>query len=253
MTRRARIESETGIYHVMMRGINRQDIFEYREDQERFIGYLYNAKEKSGIRLFGYCLMNNHVHVVIKTGTEPVGVVFKRIGVSYANWYNRKYERQGPLFQDRFKSEPVLDDSYLLSVLRYIHQNPIRAGLCKKAEDYEWSSYTDYIETRAGIADTTEVLEMFSSRPAGQTRLFKEFSGISSEDSFVDIDNVTHPTDETLREKVVKICGSRTANEFQQMLSDERDKALRAMRASGMSIRQIVRLTGVPFGIIRKI
>jgi REP element-mobilizing transposase RayT len=253
MTRRARIESETGIYHVMLRGINKQNIFEYSEDYERFKSCLFDAKEKSGIKLFGYCLMNNHVHILIGIGPEPIGAVFKRVGVKYAYWYNKKYERQGPLFQDRFKSEPVLDDIHLLSVLRYIHQNPVKAGICSDILDYEWSSYRDYTGEGAGLIDTDTVLGIISKNPADQVRLFKDFTYEESLGVFADIDNVTRPTDESLRERVIEICGAKTPGEFQDMPIDERTLAIRAMRDSGMSIRQIVRLTGLPFGVVRNV
>ena len=95
MARHARIESATGVYHVMLRGINRQNIFEESEDYERFKKCLYYAKEKCGIKLLGYCLMSNHVHIVLTLGSEPIGNSIKRIGVRYASWYNWKYNRQG--------------------------------------------------------------------------------------------------------------------------------------------------------------
>jgi len=89
--------------------------------------------------------MSNHIHLVLKEGEEDLGTVFKRIGASYVYWYNWKYNRSGHLFQDRFKSEPVEDDTYFLTVLRYIHQNPIKAGITGNISNYPWSSYAEYI------------------------------------------------------------------------------------------------------------
>ena len=88
--------------------------------------------------------MGNHIHLLIKPEKEPLEQVFKRIGGRYVYWYNVKYQRVGHLFQDRFKSEPVEDDSYFLTVIRYIHQNPVKAGLCKNIKDYKYSSYAEY-------------------------------------------------------------------------------------------------------------
>ena len=257
MTRQSRVESNTGIYHVMLRGINGQNIFECPEDHERFLMCPQRAKEKSGIILLGYCLMSNHAHLIIGAGTEPIGISFKRIGVSYVGWYNGKYKRRGPLFQDRFKSEPILNDAYLLSALRYIHKNPVKAGMRGKAEDYKWSSFKDYLGAKNGLVDTGMILRMFSLKAAEQINLFREFSelGGDSEDEggFLDIDNEARPTDEALRKKMVRICGAGTVSEFQALSSDKRAASLRIMRDSGMSIRQIVRMTGMPFGIVRKI
>jgi REP element-mobilizing transposase RayT len=131
MPRTARKKSSSGIYHIIMRGINRQSIFEDEEDNRKFLQTLRDFKEKSGYNIYAYCLMVNHIHLLIKEGLEPLEQVMRRLCGSYVYWYNRKYGRIGNLFQDRFKSEPIEDDTYFLTVLRYIHQNPIQAGLLK--------------------------------------------------------------------------------------------------------------------------
>ena len=125
MPRQARKRAESGIYHVMLRGINQQRIFEDEEDNQRFLQILRECKEIGGFMLLAYCLMGNHVHLLIKEGTESLEQIFKRIGGRFVYWYNVKYQRVGHLFQDRFKSEPVDTDAYLLTVIRYIHQNPV--------------------------------------------------------------------------------------------------------------------------------
>ena len=126
MPRQARRKSKTGIYHVIMRGINRQSIFEDDEDYERFIETLKKYKETSEYKIYAFCLMRNHFHLLMKTEKEDLDLVIKRIAGSYVYWYNLKYHRSGHLFQDRYKSEAVEDDPYFLTVLRYIHHNPIR-------------------------------------------------------------------------------------------------------------------------------
>ena len=113
MPRQARKESGTGIYHVMLRGINRQDIFEEQE---------------------AYCLMSNHVHLLLRERTESISISLKHLTVSYAAYYNKCYQRVGHLFQDRFKSEPVNDIEYFVTLLRYVHQNPVKAGICDKKD-----------------------------------------------------------------------------------------------------------------------
>jgi REP element-mobilizing transposase RayT len=110
-----------------MRGINRQIIFEDTEDYIQFLESLTRQKETSGIQIYAYCLMSNHVHLLMKEGNVDLGTVFKRIGSSYVYWHNWKYNRRGHLFQDRYRSEAVEDDGYFLTVIRYIHNNPIKA------------------------------------------------------------------------------------------------------------------------------
>lgn len=140
MTRQPRRPSETGVHHVMLRGVNRDVIFLEDEDFEHFLRALQDTKTVSGLAVLAYCLMTNHVHLVLHTEREPIGVVMKRLGVRYASWFNRKYGRVGHVFQDRFVSKPIEDDAYLSAVLPYIWNNPVVAGMVSRPEDYRWSS-----------------------------------------------------------------------------------------------------------------
>lgn len=116
----------------MMRGINRQAIFYDEADFSKFLETLLKYKEISGYEIYAYCLMDNHVHLLLKVGREPLEQIMRRICGSYVYWYNTEYQRIGYLFQDRFKSEVVENDSYFLTVLRYIHQNPLKAEVSKQ-------------------------------------------------------------------------------------------------------------------------
>jgi len=160
MPRTKREKSSTGIYHIIFRGINRQRIFEDDQDYQRFLQILEDAKKKSEYEIYGFCLMSNHVHLLMKEGSEDLGVSFKRIGACYVYYYNWKYQRRGHLFQDRYKSEVVEDTGYFLTVLRYIHQNPLKAKMVAKYEEYPWSSYMEYIK-RARFCITNYALELF--------------------------------------------------------------------------------------------
>ncbi|MFC4024421.1 transposase [Oceanobacillus longus] len=126
MPRKPRRKSRNGIYHVMLRGINRQTIFEDDNDRIRLLETIKRFKDISKFRIFCYCLMDNHIHLLLKETEEPVSKAIQRISASYVYWYNDKYERSGHLFQERFKSENVETITYFLTVLRYIHQNPVK-------------------------------------------------------------------------------------------------------------------------------
>lgn len=154
MPRIARKIALSGIYHIMLRGINRQDIFTDDTDRLRFLQFLENLQHDyddqgrivgQNCTIYAYCLMSNHVHLLYRQGTEEVDQSMKRLEVSYAQYFNKKYGRTGHFFQDRFKSEPCEDFSYFLTLLRYIHQNPIKAGIAHYAEEYPWSSWNEYI------------------------------------------------------------------------------------------------------------
>jgi REP element-mobilizing transposase RayT len=114
----------------MLRGVNGQQIFEEREDFEKFLQVLKDCKAISEFKVFAYCLMGNHIHILLQETNESVELIMKRIANRFVYWYNIKYKRSGHLFQDRFKSEPVDNDAYLLTVLRYIHQVTQGTVLC---------------------------------------------------------------------------------------------------------------------------
>ena len=113
--------SSLGIYHVIYRGINKQDVFEDAEDFERFLETLRKYQPICGFELLGYCLMSNHVHLIIKPGETPLGRIFQRVIPSFVYWYNRKYERVGSLFQSPFKSTPINSNDQLLTAVRDDH------------------------------------------------------------------------------------------------------------------------------------
>jgi len=154
MPRTNRVVSETCYYHVVVRGVARQTIFLDDEDKLRLLEILAVCKDISGFVLHGYCLMSNHFHLLLEQRAESLAQTMKRIETRYAMWFNRKYGRSGHLFQDRFSSEPVQADAYFLAALRYIHQNPVKAGIVSKPKDYRWSSMTDYLSASDGVLDT---------------------------------------------------------------------------------------------------
>jgi hypothetical protein len=139
--------------------------------------------------------MGNHVHLLIRICGEPLETVFKRIGGKYVYWYNVKYKRVGHLFQDRFKSEPVEDDSYFAMVLRYIHKNPVKAKLCKNPAEYRWSSYLDYLE-KAPHTDWDYALGLMGLEE------FKRYHEEANEDQCLEISNTVRRglTDEQAKE-----------------------------------------------------
>lgn len=247
MPRQARKKSESGIYHVMLRGINQQQIFEDEEDYEKFLQILRECKAVSGFKLFAYCLMGNHIHLLIQPEQEPLEQVFKRIGGRYVYWYNVKYQRVGHLFQDRFKSEPVEDDSYFLMVIRYIHQNPVKAGICNAIEDYKYSSYRDY-QKELGLIDTDFAYSMLSKKE------FERYNHEMNTDKCLEMD--TSPrirvTDEQAKIIIEKHSKYKTVSDFQQLAPNVRDELILTFKQAGLSIRQISRLTGISFAIVRK-
>lgn len=248
MPRLPRQKSDSGIYHIMLRGINQQVIFEDDEDCFKFVETLANYKAVSGYKVFAYCLMSNHIHILIKVEKEDLDLIMKRIAGSYVYWYNWKYYRKGHLFQDRFKSEPIEDNSYFLTVLRYIHQNPVKAGIVKSIDDYRFSSYNDYIDEDSNIVDSDFAFSLLKKDE------FIAFNNENNDDICLDIDpREFRINDSDARKIIKKVSKCDNATEFQGLPQEKRDRYIRKLKEKGLSIRQISRLTGVSFAIVRKI
>ena len=244
MSRMLRIKSQTGVYHVMLRGIDKQQLFYDKEDYATFIKTLVESRASSDFKIYAYCLMGNHVHLLIRTIDEDIGTVIKRIGVRYVMRFNKKYDRTGHLFQDRYKSEAVDDDAYFMTVLRYILQNPVKAGLCGTAEEYAWSSVHDYFHD-TGITDTAFVEQLFSEREF-QEYLHSEF-----------VENCLEEKSRRVGDKEASniICELFDVSNpmlIQELPESELQKSIPQCRNKGVSLRQLSRLTGLSFGIVRK-
>ena len=247
MPRGAREKSESGVYHTMLRGINRQRIFENDRDCERFVEILGEYKQICGYELYAYCLMGNHVHILLKEGAEPLERVFRRIASKYVYWFNVRYDRVGHLFQDRYKSEPVDDDAYFLTVLRYILRNPVEAGLCSRPEQYRFSSCADYMG-RAGVTDTAFALSLLPGEGFG------EFVSAPTGERCLDIgEKPSHRlTDDDARLIIEEISGCPSVTAFQALPQGQRDTYLAEILLRGISIRQASRLTGISPGVVRR-
>lgn len=244
MARAAREKSESNLYHIMLRGINRQQIFMEDEDYRKFLGVVNECREISGFRLHAYCLMGNHIHMLLQTAGEPPEQVMKRIGTRYVVWYNNKYSRTGHLFQDRYRSEPVQNDAYFLTALRYILNNPVKAGICKNPEEYLYSSAPDYF-SGGGMTDTA-----FAEGLTGRDALL-EYIRQPSEEICMD-DEPPRANDKVAMNIICGISGKRDSADALHEISDHPERYIRRLRHEGLSIRQISRLTGLSFGIVRK-
>lgn len=260
MARKSREKSATGVYHVMMRGTNKQDIFEETEDYVRFISILRNMVYPVDdtrkplpprCNFYAYCLMTNHVHLLIRESTEELGSVIHRIATAYAHYYNNKYFRCGHLFQDRFKSEPVNDQGYFFTLLRYIHQNPMAAGLSKGIDDYEWSSWKEY--ANYGICDRgfCNVRPVVAQMPINELREFIS-DPLPKTTMILDLDSGRKIlSDEDVKDYLTSF-GLRQPADLQLYSRERRLEILREAKQYGASIRQLVRLTGMSFYIVKE-
>jgi len=246
MPRTSRAKSKTGIYHILIRGINQQRIFEQEADCERFLECLSAVKKQTGFKLFAYCLMGNHAHLLLMEGGEPIDQVVKRLGVRYVQWFNNKYRRVGHLFQDRFRSEPVENDEYFLEVLLYIYQNPVKAGICRAPVEYEWSSRR-FLGGESGIVDEAALAELVSISAV-----------IEREQELIEDDLIGEEKsgrwavyeDNEVEAMFWRLCGVQSTADFQRLPHEEQMMAVARVRAAGIPIRQIARVIGVGKGMV---
>ena len=239
MPRKARIKSDLCIEHVILRGVNQQVIFEDDHDYLQFISILKYYKKQCAFKLYAYCLMNNHVHLLIEYGDIGLDMIMKKIEVKFVRWYNQKYKRTGYLFQDRYKSEPVNDFRYFQTAFRYIHQNPLHAGLESTLGAYPWSSYRDYAVADSSFVDIDKVLALFSTH-----KECMEYLQSYSREKCMEYGSARLSDQEALAILLEKT-SCRSPSDFQHLDLIMRNDYLKELRHSGISIRQLSRITGI--------
>lgn len=164
MSRLPRVISASGTYHVTAHGNNEEYLFLDDYDRYAYLALLTRVVRRLSVRVFAYALMSNHVHLVLQTRAANVSGVVHKLHGPYAQAFNNRYDRRGHLFGHRFHSKPIEDDVYLLEATSYVHLNPVRAGLVGNPEDYPWSSYRFYVDSKSQqtLIDVRPVLELFS-------------------------------------------------------------------------------------------
>ncbi len=181
MPRPRRPQVSNGVYHVVVRGNNKQKIFLEKDDYKIYLRYLEECKEKHLFKLFLYVLMPNHVHLLLRTSEEEdlsVSRIMHFLNSRYSKYFNKRHERSGHLLQGRFFSELIEEDAHLVELTRYIHLNPVRAGLAKNAGDYPFSSfhfYTDKEQLNRELVDCDEILKWFGKLRQFQIKRYELF------------------------------------------------------------------------------
>jgi len=175
-------------YHIYNRGNAKEDIFIEDMDYSVYLKRLDLYKEKHQVSIICYCLMPNHVHFLIRQNTDkPIYKFIQSLHTSYSMYFNKKYDKVGHIFQGRFMQKNINYDEYLLHLSRYIHLNPLLAGIVKRIEDYNWSSYGEYInKTSLGRCERDLIFSFFPKEPYLAYKKFVE----SQEADFSNIQNL---------------------------------------------------------------
>ena len=210
MARKPRIEFEAAFYHVITRGNQRQRVFNDRDDYERYLKILGNYKIQYDYILYAYVLMSNHVHLLIETKEKPLSRILQGINQSYTIYFNKRYGMVGHLFQGRYKAILCKKNAYLLSLVKYIHLNPVRARMVKSLDEYPWSSPRYYIGRvkNEWIVDTEQVLKMFSEDRGRARRLYRDYmgegEGVKREDVYSTVSQRVLGGEEFVKEVLMK-------------------------------------------------
>jgi REP element-mobilizing transposase RayT len=253
MPRTARRVSPTGYYHIMMRGNNREKIFRNRDDKWFFLNFLRQLVRDQPVELAAYCIMNNHVHLLVKGELDVLSSLIKRLNLVFAMRYNQKYTRVGHVFQDRYKSQLITDEGYLLRCLRYIHNNPVKAQMVQKAEYYQFSSFHEYTKAAEVIHQNQRslILGYFNHNQ----KSFRKYHGETDYDSYLDmpeemkLDSVEkgkRMIEEALKGSGITILSQLADNQplLQQLIKD-------LLSMTDLTGREIAELLGISYSVFR--
>src|SRR4029450_6309199 len=165
MARRPRVFAAGLLYHVIVRGNQRQKTFLTEADYQAYLERLACYRKKYAYGVYAYCLMPNHVHLLLESSHQPLGKFMQGVQQSYSQYFNRRHRKVGHVFQGRYKAIICAKDEYLLALIRYIHLNPVRAGLVTKPELYRYSGHQDYLSAKpSAVLDPGRALALFGGR-----------------------------------------------------------------------------------------
>lgn len=233
--------SDSKIYHIMVRGVNKQDIFHDDSDYARLLSKLLELKKELGFKVYAYCLMTNHIHLLIKEKEyKDISLIMKRLLITYAQYYNKKYERIGRLVNDRYLSKGVEDEIYVLNLIRYIHQNPVKIGL---SINYKWSSYEKYLSNKDELVDKEFFLDFMSIDN------FIWYNNIIETRNLDPVDSVKTSDNDIIQDIADKY--KFNPKEVIFMNKSERNNALALLRQT-YTARQVSRITGISYSIVVK-
>ncbi len=198
MARKPRIHYEGALYHVIVIGNNRSNIFEEKSNKEEYLRIIKKYKEKYNFKLYAYCIMDNHAHLLIEINKVPLSKIMQVIQQVYTQRYNRAYKRTGHVFEQRYKAIICDKDRYLLALIRYIHMNPVKAGIAEGLE-YEWSSHNKYLGKKGYIIDCEFPLSLFSDNRNQRRKIYVEYIGEKENDELENYELSTEEIEKYLK------------------------------------------------------
>lgn len=249
MPRTKRIKSKTDVYHIMSRSFNRELLFEEDGDYLKYLTLLSKAKKNYNLKIYAYCLMTNHVHIIIKASIDNISKMMKWLNSSYALFFNAKYGRLGYVFADRYRSEVIETVDYFKQCIRYIHQNPVKAGICANICKYKYSSIHAYKKIKSNylnLVDTLAVIKKFGKEK------FLRWNEIENHDLCMDF-FCNHYSDKELQKNLFSMLNVGSIRDYDKL--DDAHKVYGALKLIDMYVplRQISRVTGIYYNKLQKL
>lgn len=253
MPRQPRILSNTNIYHIMVRGINKEQIFKKEIYKAKVIETLKEIREKLIFHIIAYCIMDNHMHLLIKAEEYELTTLMKKLNIKYAMYYNNVEKRYGHVFQDRFKSEAVEDDKYMLGVIRHIHNNPIKAKMSKDIIKYPWSSARDYINQNSDLISNkyiNEILNIFNNKNE-----FMKFHSLNDDNLYIDIKEEEQENKQKIINKTIEIYINKYQIVDQKQANQEQkiELAVKLLKLNICTLRKIAELCNLTVNSVSKL
>jgi len=232
----------------MVQGIGKENIFPDDNTKGYYLTSIQKAKERcKGARILSFCVMSNHAHILLSVNNvKTLSMFMNYVNSEYARYYNNENDRVGYVFRDRFKSEVISDKKHLLNCLAYIHNNPVKAKIAGKAEEYRYSSYTNYLKEREGILDFEEAGKHYDISPSNIAAIMKE----KSHSDWIEHDDKTYEDSEDVLENLIKkynISGGKIDYDLGAKMAKE------LIERSGLSLRKAADLLGIGRETLRKV
>jgi len=254
MPRKSRVISMTGIYHIILRSVNQHIIFEEDSDYQKFLFILSDCKRKYNIDIYAYCLMDNHIHLLLYSPPEELSSFFRSFGARFVFWYNKKYARTGHLFQERFHSEAIESKEYFLTALNYVHNNPVKANICRFPSEYRYSSYNAYFGEKNPLVNVSFAYEIAGSKVSLQYYIAREDHSTEIHGFEDDPPGLSrYISDEKAIDMFRSITHMSSISSISDLSVKERNVYVRTLKGKGLTTKQVARIFDISITTVKRL
>ena len=253
LPRKPREFSTTNVYHIIFRGNDKQDIFYDDQDKYVFLDRIKETKEIFKYEVYTYCLMNNHVHMIIRIKEDFLSNAMKSLAVRYSFYFNRKFDRRGHLFENRFVSKKIENLDYFLNVCKYVHRNPENANIAKTTE-YKWSSFQEYIKQKNKIINSNVLLHYFDDNLKEFEKFTLNNDNKKSLNNYAEYELISKLSEYELINIIKEKFNLKNASDVSLLRKEEQNEIIKELKnVKGITLNQVARITKVTRYYIKKL